>query len=94
VGPLVEQFIGDSGGDSEASGGVFRVHDHQVDAPPLDQGGEVFAYNSPSGLAEDVTDKENAQKLLLPVGFMTNDPATGTKWLWLPVLGICNLGSD
>jgi hypothetical protein len=62
VGSQVEQFLGNSRSYAEPPGGVFRVDDHQVDGPLLDHLAEVLADNPSTGLAEYVTDKENAQK--------------------------------
>jgi hypothetical protein len=59
---LVEELLGDPRGDAKPAGGVFCVYHHQVDVPLLDQGRQVFAYDTPPGLAKDVTDKENPQK--------------------------------
>jgi hypothetical protein len=62
VGALVEELVGNARRQAKPAGRIFRVHHHQVDAPLLDQRDEVLAYDTPSGLAKDITDKENTQK--------------------------------
>ena len=41
----------------------------------------MFVYDTPPGLAKDVTDKENTQKMASFRRYRPNDPATGTKCL-------------
>ena len=62
VGALVEELLGDPRGHAKAAGRILRVDHHQVDLPLFDQGGEVFRYDTPSGVAKDITDKQNSQK--------------------------------
>jgi hypothetical protein len=62
VGALVEQLIGDTRRHAKAAGRILSVHHHQVDLPLFDQRDEVLAYDTPSGVAKDITDKQNAQK--------------------------------
>jgi hypothetical protein len=79
VGSEVEQLLGDRRCYAEPPGCVLSVYYHQVDGPLLNYLAQVLADNPPTGLAEYVTDKENAQKASnerLPA----NDPATGTKY--------------
>jgi hypothetical protein len=62
VGSQVEQLLGNPRSYAEPPGCVFRVDYYQVDGPLLDHLAEVLADNPSTGLAEYVTDKENAQK--------------------------------
>jgi hypothetical protein len=62
VGSQVEELLCDPRCYAEPPGSVFRVHHHQVDFPLLDHLAQVLADNTSTGLAEYVTDKENAQK--------------------------------
>jgi len=62
VGSEVEQLLGYPRCYAEAPGCVFSVDYHQVDGPMLDYLAQVLADNPSTGLAEYVTDKENAQK--------------------------------
>jgi hypothetical protein len=62
VGSEVEELLGYPGCYAEPAGGVFSVHHHQVDIPLLNHLAQVLADNTSTGLAEYVTDKENAQK--------------------------------
>jgi hypothetical protein len=62
VGALLEQLLGDPRGHAKAAGRILGVHHHQVDLPLLDQGGQVFRYDTPPGVAKDITDKQNSQK--------------------------------
>jgi hypothetical protein len=79
MGSLVEELVGDHGSYPEPPGCVFRVDHHQVDPAPLDQGGQMFRNNTPSGLAKNVTNKENSQKIASKQASSANDPATSTK---------------
>jgi hypothetical protein len=88
---LVEELVGDTRRDAKAAGGILRVDHHQVDLPLLDERGQVFTYDTPSGVPKDVTNKENAQKPSSGRCRLANDPATGTKWSWLPVGGTATL---
>jgi hypothetical protein len=58
----VEELFGDAGRDAEAAGGVFAVHDEEVDGVGLDELGEVFADDVAAGRAEDVADEENVHR--------------------------------
>ena len=62
MGTQVEQLLGYPRCYAEPPGSVFSVHHHQVDGPLLDHLFQVLADNTSTGLAEYVTDKENAQK--------------------------------
>ena len=62
VGALVEELVGDPRRYAKAAGRILSVDHHQVDLPLFDQGCEVLAYDAPSGVAKDITDKENTQK--------------------------------
>jgi hypothetical protein len=62
VGSQVEQLLGNPRSYAEPPGCVFSVDYHQVDGPLLDYLTEVLADYTSTGLAEYVTDKENAQK--------------------------------
>jgi hypothetical protein len=77
VGTQVEQLLGYPRCHPKPPGGVLSVHYHQVDAPLLDHLAQVLADNPSTGLAEYVTDKENAQKASNE-RLSANDPATGT----------------
>jgi hypothetical protein len=65
MGPEIEEFVGDSGGDAESAGGVLRIDHDQVDRTVLDDVADVFADDASTGAAEYVTDKECVQPLLL-----------------------------
>ncbi len=82
VRPLVEELVGNPGGYTKPAGRVLRVHDHQVDPPLLDQGAQVFGYDTSPSLAKYVTDKENTQKPASLWRRWSNDPATSTKLGW------------
>jgi hypothetical protein len=77
VGSQVKQLLGNPGGYAEPAGCVFPIDYHQVDRPLLDYLAQVLADNPSTGLAEYVTDKENAQKASNE-RLSANDPATGT----------------
>ena len=80
--PLVEELVGNPRSYTKPAGRVLRVDHHQVDAPLLDQGAQVFGYDTSPSLAKYVTDKENTQKPASLWRLSANDPATGTKLAW------------
>jgi hypothetical protein len=59
VGAEVEEFLGDGGGNAEASGSVFAVDDEEIDDVGFDDVGQVFADDVAAGGAEDVADKKD-----------------------------------
>ena len=61
VGAGVEQFLVDRLGDAEAAGGVLAVDDDEIKRPVSDHAGEMFGNGGATGLADDVTDEEDAQ---------------------------------
>src|ERR1700677_4563724 len=87
VGALVKELVGNARGHPNPAGRMFGVYHHQVARPLLDNRDQVFANDSPSGLAKYITDKKNTQRRssLPNCRRLANDPATGTKWPWLPV---------
>jgi hypothetical protein len=59
VGAEVEEFFGDRGRETEASGGVFAVDDEEVDGVGFENVREMFADDVAAGGAEDIADKED-----------------------------------
>jgi hypothetical protein len=57
----IEEFFGERGSDSEASGGVFAVSDDEIDGVLAPEFGQAIFYDRSSGTAENVTDKKNFQ---------------------------------
>ena len=70
VGAEVEELLGDLGGNAEAAGGVFDIHDGEVDVVGLAQMADVLAHDPASRAAEDVADEEDVQSgsMLLETG--------------------------
>ena len=60
VDAVLQEVVGDFGGDAEAGGGVFAIGDDQVDLALRDEIGETIANDLAAGGAYDVPDKENA----------------------------------
>ena len=69
VGAEVEELIGDLGGYAKAAGGVFDVHDGEVDFVGLAQMADVLAHDAASRAAEDVADEEDVQEQLPAFSF-------------------------
>jgi hypothetical protein len=59
VGPEVEEFFGDGGGDTEAPGSVFAVDDEEIDGVGFEDVGEMFADDVAAGGAKDIADKKD-----------------------------------
>ena len=59
VGPEVEEFFGEGGGDAEAASGVLAIDDEEVDGIGFNDVGEVFADDVTASGAEDIADKED-----------------------------------
>ena len=57
----IEKILIDRLGDPEAAGGVLAVDDDEIDRPVLDHAGQMFGNGGAAGLADDVTDEEDAQ---------------------------------
>src|ERR1700722_11674032 len=79
MGSLVEELVGNPGSYPETAGRVFRVDYHQIPPPMLDKGGQMLRNDTASGLAKNVTNKENSQKTASKQASSANDPATSTK---------------
>jgi len=58
VGAEVEQVLGDRGREAESPGGIFRIHDDQIDLAFLDQVGHMFPDNASPRTTKNVPDKE------------------------------------
>ena len=65
IGAEVEEVFGDVGGHAESAGGVFDIHDEQVDLVCFAHVADVFADDFASCAAEDVADEEDVQVRLL-----------------------------
>jgi hypothetical protein len=76
----VEKLIGYARGDSKTTRRIFGVDHDEIDIPLLYKGTKVFADDTSSRLAKNVTNKKNTQKWSSVDGQKANDPATGTKY--------------
>jgi hypothetical protein len=63
VGAEVEEIFGNGRRQSEAAGGVLRIHDHQVDLALLNNVGQMLPYHPPPWTAENVPDKEQFHEI-------------------------------
>jgi len=59
MGTEVEEFVGDGGGDAEASGSVLAVDDEKVYGIGFKDVGKVFADDMAAGGAKYIADKED-----------------------------------
>ncbi len=59
----IEQLVGDGGCQTESTGGVFRVDNHEIDAVAGDDVTDVFPYDATAGAAEHIADEEDAHEL-------------------------------
>jgi hypothetical protein len=62
VGAKVEKLIGYAWGHAETTGRILGVYDDEIDIALFYERTKVFANDTPSRLAKDVTDKKNTQK--------------------------------
>jgi hypothetical protein len=73
VGAEIEEFLGDGGGDAEASGSVFAVDDEEIDCVGFEDVGEMFADDVAAGGAKDIADKKDVHLKSLHGGVVEND---------------------
>ena len=76
VGPKIEEFFGDGGGDAEAASGVFAVDDEEIYGVGFKDVGEMFTDDVAAGGAKDIADKEDIHLKSLHGGGVENG-ATG-----------------
>jgi hypothetical protein len=58
VGAEVKQVLGDRGREAESPGGIFSIHDDQIDLAFLDKVGQMFPDNASPRTTKNVPDKE------------------------------------